>query len=155
MDAPRVPSVFSASVEAGRDCSHTFGLGERRLAAGPDGMSWLTPDQIGGLSRSLEPGRIRQPRSDLFCHHFEDACAICGMRPVERGTRHLLGCGRCTTSPRATERCDVGSFIVPLMGKQRPDDARILVCERNGRDIGVASCSQTREPSIGLTSRPL
>ena len=67
MDAPRLPSVFSASAEAGRDCSHTFGLGERRLAAGPDGMSWLTPDQIGGLLRSLEPGRIRQPRSDLFC----------------------------------------------------------------------------------------
>jgi hypothetical protein len=84
MDAPPVASVFSALVEAGRDCSHTFGLGERRLAAGPDGMSWLTPDQIGGLLRSLEPGRIRQPRSDLFCHHFEDACAICGMRVVER-----------------------------------------------------------------------
>jgi hypothetical protein len=41
------------------------------------------------------------------------------------------------------------------MGKQRPDDASILVRQRDGRDIGVASCSQTREPSIGLTSRSL
>src|SRR5258706_9817975 len=65
---PPLPSAFSVPVEAGRDCSHTFGLGERRLAAGPDGISWLTPDQIGGLLTSLEPGRIRQPWSDLFCH---------------------------------------------------------------------------------------
>jgi hypothetical protein len=63
----------------GRDCSHTFGLGERRLAAGPDGIRWLTPNQICGLLMSIEPGRIRQPRSDLVCHHLEDACAISGV----------------------------------------------------------------------------
>lgn len=41
MDAP-VAKRLSVPVEAGRDCSHTFGLDERRLAAGPDGISWLS-----------------------------------------------------------------------------------------------------------------
>jgi hypothetical protein len=41
------------------------------------------------------------------------------------------------------------------MGEQRPDDASILVREGDGRDIGVTSRGQTREPSIRLSSMPL
>jgi len=41
------------------------------------------------------------------------------------------------------------------MGEQRPDDARIFVRKRDGGDIGVTLRSQTREPSIRLSSMSL
>jgi hypothetical protein len=65
MDAPTMPSTLSGSGITGRDCSHTSGLSMRRLAAGPDGICWSTPDHIRGLAKSRGGVRLSRPRSDL------------------------------------------------------------------------------------------
>jgi hypothetical protein len=85
---------------------------------------------------SIEPGRIRQPRSDLVCHHLEDACAISGVCCVEKCSLRADRAGelRC----RLGRRRPIPSLIVPFVGEQRPDDAGILVRERHGGDVGIA-----------------
>ena len=62
----------------------------RLKVAGPDGISWLMPDHLDGPLMSRGLLRLNQPRSNLFRHHFENACAIRGVlfREIE------MPCGR-------------------------------------------------------------
>src|ERR1700722_11938487 len=76
------PLVFDSGTP-GRNCSNTFGLRLRLVAAGPDGICWLSPDHVSGLSMSLEALRLSQPRFYLFCHHLRKACAIVQLRNFE------------------------------------------------------------------------
>lgn len=76
MDAPSCQALLFDSGSTGRNCSHTFGLRLRFVAAGPDGICWLSPDHVSGLSMSHEALRLSQPRFYLFCHHLKKACAI-------------------------------------------------------------------------------
>jgi hypothetical protein len=70
--------LFGSGFQVG-NCSHTFGLIVQCKAAGPDGMSWLTPNHLDGLLMSYERIRLNQPRFYLCGHHFENACAIGGV----------------------------------------------------------------------------
>ena len=73
MDAPSCQALLFDSGSPGRNCSHTFGLSLRFVAAGPDGICWLSPDHVSGLSMSREALRLSQPRFYLFCHHLKES----------------------------------------------------------------------------------
>jgi hypothetical protein len=73
---PLLAKHFFGPGFAGINCSHTFGLGLRRVVAGPDGICWLIPDHVSGLLMSREALRLNQPRFYLCSHHLENACAI-------------------------------------------------------------------------------